>query len=96
MSDGDPRLTDRIINYMRTEQQRLRQEWAAEGLRPGNYSVAIEVNRVAEDLDVSPLSVNAALGHLHRGCRVVGYRIAREKDHPSLYAIALDERAVNA
>ena len=71
----------------------MRTEETPDGWRSENYSVAVEVNRIAEALGVSPLAINGALGHLHRQQRVVGYRIAREKGHPPLYAIALDDRS---
>ncbi len=96
MTDDDRRLGDRIIEYMETEVQRLRHQWTADGWRSENYSVAIEVNRIASDLGVSPLAINGALGHLHRDHRVMGLRVAREKDQPWIYAITLNDRGSDA
>lgn len=96
MNDDDRKLGDRMIDYLRTEVHRMRAEETPDGWRAENYSVAIEVNRIAEALGVSPLAVNGALGHLHRDRRVIGFRIARKKGYPPLYAIALDDRHAHA
>jgi hypothetical protein len=43
VSDDDRKLGDRMIDYLRTEVQRMRAEETPDGWRAENYSVAIEV-----------------------------------------------------
>ena len=96
MSDEDRKLSDRVIDFLRTEAAKMHKEETPDGWRAENYTIAVEVNRIAAALGVVPKSINAALVSLHRDRRVIGLRIVREGKHPSLYAIALDERATRA
>ena len=91
MQDEDRKLSNRIIDYLRKETQRVRAEWTPDGWRSGNYSIAVEVNRIATALGVAPKAVNGALGHLHAERKVRGLRVEREKDREWLYAITLVE-----
>ena len=85
--NDDQKLGDRIVAALSDEVRRLRTQWVAEE----QYSVAWQVNRIAELLGVEPLQINGALSTLHREKKVIGYRVINTGGEYKTYVIALRE-----
>ena len=89
--NDDQKLGDRIVAALSDEVRRLRTQWAAKGVAEEQYSVAWQVNRIAELLGVEPLQINGALSTLHREKKVIGYRVINTGGEYKTYVIALRE-----
>ena len=70
----DVKLNERIVDFIRTETEQLRQELEAHG---NTYAMAFEVNEIASRLGVVPDAISGALASLHGKNKIIGYRVIK-------------------